>query len=580
MKYIVLVIIKYLIIIRTLGGGLLSFSSNGGLKIRSLHERLDLSADEKELFCAFNFETTNEIDRELNADLSKEQGVVAQKLADLFKTGSEDVAKNSTKEETYRSLAKARAEGSTVPAPRKFKFGLHLFYELHSWYTAFRISTLGINSVVRGITGNPFLTRLFSVAGFSYALSIIVSIIDIAHTVKTEKLSPEEAKLPYWKVMLRRIKNIFCEDDYTRLFRMLNDVGSLAFNLAGFILTGGLSAFLAPLVGLGGFGFDVLHETVKSYFQLKKYPRLEAKIDKEIKSIEQEQVKLKVDLQSLRKRRFILEQSVKAFEEDERLCQQRLTSINQSLRFIGLSDDPDSQFEVRALQFRKSVLEERLQNLQDKREDYCNSKRELAVIRENISLKQKQMDINEREIEKLSLVKVKVKEKKEEASLGRARIVTGMVLALVGLGLSLWPPTFVLGCCMMGVGGCLVLGVGKKLHDLASEYLPKLPGAVGKLMDKLFPSEDDKKLDLQKEMRPADESTPLLRRRSLSTDAKLHSTWKLPNITVVEKSKIPNDTSFNNASKRTLRYTLSKNVRQQQDQDQGYIPPKSSFSIN
>lgn len=154
--------------------------------------------------------------------------------------------------------------------------------EAGRWYTSIRILFLNLNRIIGYFEKlnvskiRSFLPKWFGFLGLSYGITFMADILQVAALTIGPYFHPETNPdhIP-WHT---RLYNAWQADG--RASRMANDGFWFAANLAGIIITGGLSL----IINFIGFSYDVAHEIVDGAISLndrrKFINKLQAKIDK------------------------------------------------------------------------------------------------------------------------------------------------------------------------------------------------------------------------------------------------------------------------------------------------------------
>jgi hypothetical protein len=174
---------------------------------------------------------------------------------------------------------------SIEPSEQTHMGTTHQLYRALSWYNYFRIFSIGIYLVLRGLLDfSPVATQIghaiFGFAGLVFALEII---LDTAMLIRAgrEATNGETEKLVPW---YKRVWNTFKKDG--RSARMINAVLWFGINLACFILTGGIFSPVAlietTVANLIGFGLDLVNSAVHSTHTVKRLDSIHKKTEERL----------------------------------------------------------------------------------------------------------------------------------------------------------------------------------------------------------------------------------------------------------------------------------------------------------
>jgi hypothetical protein len=283
-----------------------------------------------EAFCSLNFAD--------NQELKDQQAEVSEILAECFEHGNAELG-------LAPDIWKAKKYGKPF-LPKKTWKSTERAYALFGWFTSIRLFLLRLNRVLdqfgKGFyvntvvdVGNGFfntvfnavtnnITTLTSIAGLSYGLELL---FDSAVLFKAAFLPTEKQKAnnpSRWG----RFVNTLKKDD--RIIRMANAAYWFGVNLAGFLVSGGISAIL----NISVFVIDVCADVYKYYRDKHKYDLLAKVIQKKKADIQNELTYLSKDSSCY----FSKQKELQKYNHmEERLNEKTKAISNKRLYAIGIS---------------------------------------------------------------------------------------------------------------------------------------------------------------------------------------------------------------------------------------------------
>lgn len=235
-------------------------------------------------------------------------------LADVFEHGSDDAATDPWKVAKYRKKIGQDAEEPGSPYLRT-----DYFYKFHSWfYNGIRLLIGRVNRIFIFFY-HSILPAFFGAFGLTLGLSFLIDLsIIIKKTFQDNELSEKLSEQygfknkcslliatlmtrDYWRKAWIRCKNTAQKDN--RPYRMMNDSIWFSINLIVFILAGPAALIINPILNLGGFFFDLVHE----FFWLGKHYQRHTgainKLDDEMEAIKNDP---KMSLEEKNRRTLVL----------------------------------------------------------------------------------------------------------------------------------------------------------------------------------------------------------------------------------------------------------------------------------
>lgn len=236
-----------------------------------------LSLTDRELLCT------------LNADELPESfswiPLLNLELAEIYENGNAEVCPDKVKAKQFRN--------NFIDHSTSFFenfFTTKKFYDLLSEVSSLRLLLVRINRFAKYIRYD-FLPGWFTYLGLSYALELIGDGIEILAYL----FNKDQLEISFWQ----RLLNVIYQEG--RISRVVNALVWLAVNTASLFVSQGMFCIL----NLGGFSFDVVHESEKCYNTIKNYEHL-------IKNVDDEIVDLKTQFQNTEEenQRTILKQNI------------------------------------------------------------------------------------------------------------------------------------------------------------------------------------------------------------------------------------------------------------------------------
>lgn len=262
---------------------------------------MELTVYEKETLC--------DLDLKSNRDALERQRNYALELSRLYETGAETAPRDKWKAAKFREKAgefalelnhlygtgtkfKEDGELNNPNPPGSSLLRTKNIYYGFGKYTFTRLYILRVNFLA-DFFYRSFLPRLFSIAGFSYAAELLFDVGVVLYS--TFRPSPVPIGTRFLNVLLKD----------GRPSRMLNAAVWFSLNLTCFIVTGGLSTILT----LGGFGFDILHESGKWKFVHQRNQNYFKKISNELETKNKALLQMEIEQDLLKSKMLPLESS-------------------------------------------------------------------------------------------------------------------------------------------------------------------------------------------------------------------------------------------------------------------------------
>lgn len=409
----------------------------------TLSNRLLLTEAEQEIFCDI---LAND---ELQADesLTKERKKLLKTLAERYETGNEHTLRNSEKAREYRKqlgLPEEDLDGDAHTGGDKL-------LTAHRFYNRTRQLLGNVNTILSYVNkGKGFLPRLFSLAGLSYGLELLIDLIIIALEVTQPVLSDYEKDLSPLERVGHRLKLAFSDSE--RLSRMSNDAVWFTINLIGFVLLGPIALIVNPIISTAGSAFDIIHDGFFCWLNSSAIVKVSDKINDQIVSNNAEINKLETIL--------------------DKAIIEKYPALKPTLN----------------------------QAKQDQDTATINAVRDLAPAKESrlISDTRKRLSILKSETASLKKLAPHAEEKINDSEKAAVRTLAGAGLILVGgVLMFLFPPLGVgvsiigiIGAIALFTGACVLQGFGPSLFDAAC-------GAFKKIGDALAPSPSVKNPELE-----------------------------------------------------------------------------------
>lgn len=222
-----------------------------------------LSDAQKEFLCG--------LDLSANRRAREEQKNIALYLGKKYLHGSKDTPKDAVRARKFFAIAEYQ------PTPEEEatlnRVNLNGFYKWFWRLNDLRLKFVFSNSAL-SLVGKAFWRRIYSVAGFGYALRLLIDLAVCLHSALRTDVSEEHAKLSFWERFKLELK------EGGRFNRIANDILWFPINLLGFVLGGAVAIGL----NLAGFCNDIISIVVTQFSNDSPGAKALAAIDKALEN--------------------------------------------------------------------------------------------------------------------------------------------------------------------------------------------------------------------------------------------------------------------------------------------------------
>jgi uncharacterized protein YheU (UPF0270 family) len=352
------------------------------------------------------------LDLSQNADADAHQKALAVELVEVYENG----AKGVWKAKKYSQMANLASKSSLIP---ETKWKTETAYTGFGWLNDSRLFAVRLANLLN-VAKVGTITALSSVLSVLSLIFAVRLVFDISLVVKAIFVpeGEEEKNLTKWE----RFKAVMAKDN--RKYRMANDILWFALNLTTIILSAGMSVAgvvaAKTMLAVGGFAFDSLVEVIKWT-------------------------------------------DVRRHEQALNDIQAKKAEIENSPEYVSVIA------EIVAKNEKLNLLRLALELTQGEAVP-ADHKVHVTIAALTNDVEELKNSVSYREHAKYAHIEIQLTQKVAQVRRDRIRFIAIIVLACVGMSLSLFPLTLPLGLVIAGaavafVAGSLVTGLGERVSN-------------------------------------------------------------------------------------------------------------------